>query len=38
MAINKVQMQRGMSLSAFMAQYGSEAQCEAALAALRWLC
>ena len=36
MAINKVQMQRGMSLSAFMARYGTEAQCEEALAALRW--
>ncbi|MBY8965954.1 IS1595 family transposase [Algiphilus sp. NNCM1] len=36
MAINKVQMQRGVSLSEFMARYGSEAQCEEALVALRW--
>lgn len=36
MTINKVQMQRGMSLSDFMEQYGTEAQCEEALIALRW--
>ena len=36
MAINKVQMQRGMSLSEFMRHYGTQAQCEAALVALRW--
>jgi transposase-like protein len=33
---NEVQFQRGMSLSDFLAQYGSEAQCEQALFAWRW--
>lgn len=36
MAINKVQMQPGLSLAAFMGRYGSETQCEQALAASRW--
>jgi transposase-like protein len=36
MAINKVQMQRGMSLSEFTQRYGTHTQCEAALIALRW--
>ena len=36
MSKNKVQFQRGMSLVDFMAHYGSEAQCEAALFAWRW--
>ena len=36
MAINKIQMQRGMSLSEFTQRFGSEAQCHAALIALRW--
>lgn len=36
MAINQVQMQRGLSLVEFMQQYGSEAQFERALASLRW--
>lgn len=33
---NTVQFQRGMSLSGFLAQYGTEAQCERALFAWRW--
>lgn len=33
---NEVQFQRGMSLSDFLAQYGTEAQCEQALFAWRW--
>jgi transposase-like protein len=33
---NVVQFQRGMSLSDFLAQYGTEAQCEQALFAWRW--
>lgn len=36
MSKNKVQFQRGMSLSEFLAQYGTEAQCRAALFAWRW--
>lgn len=36
MAINQVQMQPGLSLVEFMQSYGTEAQCEAALAASRW--
>ena len=33
---NRVQFQRGMSLSQFMVRYGTEAQCEQALFAWRW--
>lgn len=36
MAINRVQMQPGLSMREFMQRYGTEAQCEAALAAARW--
>ena len=36
MAKNGVQFQRGMSLSDFLARYGTEAQCEQALFAWRW--
>ncbi len=36
MAINRVQMQAGLSLAEFMQRYGTEAQCEQALAASRW--
>lgn len=33
---NKVQFQKGLSLSEFLERYGTEAQCEAALVAWRW--
>lgn len=33
---NKIQFQRGMSLTTFIAQYGTEAACEAALLRARW--
>ncbi len=33
---NRVQFQRGLSLSEFMDRYGTEAKCEAALAEQRW--
>jgi transposase-like protein len=36
MAINKVQMQAGMSMDAFVGQFGSEDACEAALQRSRW--
>jgi len=36
MPINRVQFQRGMSLSEFLREYGSEEQCMAALERLRW--
>ncbi len=36
MAMNRVQFQRGLSMAEFMDQYGSDAQCEAALVASRW--
>jgi transposase-like protein len=36
MAMNRVQFQRGLSMAEFMQQYGTEAQCEAALIASRW--
>ena len=36
MAINPIQMQAGLSLSEFLAKYGTEAQCEAALKQARW--
>jgi transposase-like protein len=35
-ARNPVQFQRGLSLGAFLAAYGTEEQCHAALVALRW--
>lgn len=31
MAMNRIQMQKGMSLNEFTAQYGNEAQCQVAL-------
>jgi hypothetical protein len=36
MPMNRIQFQRGVPLPEFFARYGSEAQCEAALMALRW--
>lgn len=36
MAMNRVQFQAGMSMSAFFDLYGTELQCEAALIAARW--
>lgn len=36
MAINQVQMQAGLSMVEFMQLYGTESQCEEALAASRW--
>jgi ribosomal protein L37AE/L43A len=36
MAMNRVQFQRGMSLSAFQARYGSETLCEQAVEQSRW--
>jgi ribosomal protein L37AE/L43A len=36
MAINPIQMQAGLSLTEFLADYGTEAQCEAALRQARW--
>jgi hypothetical protein len=36
MAINPIQMQPGLSLTEFLADYGTEAQCEAALKQARW--
>ena len=36
MAMNRVQFQKGLSLHDFMAQFGTEAACEAHLVALRW--
>ena len=34
--INSIQFQKGLSLADFMVQYGTEAQCEAALIVARW--
>jgi hypothetical protein len=36
MAQNRIQFQPGMSIPEFLAQYGTEAQCEAALERVRW--
>ena len=36
MAMNRIQFQPGLSLPAFLRQFGSEAQCEAALEKARW--
>lgn len=36
MAMNRIQFQPGLSLPAFLAEYGSEGQCERALEAARW--
>lgn len=36
MAMNRIQFQAGVSMPEFFERYGSEAQCEAALIALRW--
>ena len=36
MAMNRVQFQRGLSMTEFIQLYGSDAQCEAALIASRW--
>lgn len=36
MAMNRIQFQPGLSLPAFLAEYGSEGQCESALEAARW--
>lgn len=36
MAINKIQFQAGLSLPAFLAQFGTEVQCEASLEQSRW--
>jgi N-methylhydantoinase A/oxoprolinase/acetone carboxylase beta subunit len=35
-AINKVQFQKGLSMTEFIALYGTQAQCHAALVASRW--
>lgn len=37
MPMNRIQFQPGLSLSAFMERYGTEARCEALLERLRWL-
>lgn len=36
MGINRVQFEKGLSMSGFMARYGTEEQCHAALVASRW--
>lgn len=36
MAINGIQFQKGLSLAQFMKDYGTEAECEAALIQARW--
>jgi transposase-like protein len=36
MAMNRIQFQAGLSLPAFLEQYGTEVQCEAALERTRW--
>ena len=36
MAMNRIQFQPGLSLPAFLQQFGAEAQCEDALEQVRW--
>lgn len=36
MGMNRVQMQAGLSMPEFLKQYGTEAQCEAVVMAMRW--
>lgn len=36
MGMNRVQMQSGLSMPEFLKRYGTEAQCEAAVMAMRW--
>ena len=36
MPMNRIQFQPGLSLTAFLRDYGTEAQCEAAVVAARW--
>jgi hypothetical protein len=36
MAMNRIQFQKGLSLPAFLEQFGTEAQCEVALEKARW--
>jgi hypothetical protein len=36
MSMNRIQFQHGISLPEFLKQYGTEAQCEAALEQVRW--
>ncbi len=36
MGMNRVQMQAGLSMPEFLKQYGTEAQCEAAVIGMRW--
>ena len=36
MAINRIQFQPGLSMPEFLKDYGTEAQCEQALEAVRW--
>ena len=37
MAMNKIQFPAGLSMRDFQRQYGTDAQCEAAVFALRWV-
>ncbi len=36
MAMNRIQFQVGLSMPDFLKDYGTEAQCEQALEAMRW--
>ncbi|CAG9934120.1 protein of unknown function [Candidatus Nitrotoga arctica] len=36
MGINKIQFQKGLSMTGFMENYGTEDKCYAALVASRW--
>lgn len=36
MAMNRIQFQAGLSLPEFLKDYGTEAQCEQVLQAVRW--
>jgi hypothetical protein len=36
MGINQAQFQKGLSMAAFLEQFGTEDKCHAALVALRW--